>query len=1225
MSFWNFVLPRPYTAPRLSAWRRAIAGMLVAVIAIFTIFVAELRATEFLVNTTSQSTQLEPSVATLTGGGFVIAWAGASDPNNFINTIEIRAQRYNASGVKQDTEFQVNTIIINSQSAPSVAALSGGGFVITWVDNSFFPDYPTGTAIRAQRYDASGGAQGVEFLVNSTTTTNHQVQPSAAGLTGGGFIITWRDRSQSPDDPSGDAIRAQRYNASGVAQSTSFLVNTITAGHQGTPGVAALSGGGFVIAWDDQSAGGQGSGTDIRAQRYDASGVKQGAEFLVNSITTSTQNTPSVGALSDGGFVIAWDDRSTHFSTDIRAQRFNAAGAPQGSEFLVNTITTIDQENSSISGFTGGGFVIAWNDNSLSYVDTSSYAVRAQRYDATGGAQGTEFLVNTITEFSQMRPSVAALAGDSFIIAWDDGSRSPDNPENTAIRADIFGLPAPDMYVAAMEVGIFDGDATPSVANDTDFGSELLAGGSNANTFTITNSGSAVLNFTDTPNVTIGDTNPGDFILTSDANTSVAGGGGTTTFTITFDPGTVGLRTATISIANNDSDENPYNFSIQGTGVNTPPTGAVVITGIATQEQTLTADTSSIADADGLGPFSFQWRRNGTPIAGATNATLLLTQADVGSTIDVVVSYTDGGGTNESLTSAATSPVANVDDAPTGEVLITGTATQGQTLTADASAVADVDGLGPFSFQWRRGGADIAGAIASTYELTQADVGSTIDVVVSFTDGGGTVESVTSAPTSIVQAIPQFILSVTTTGPGSGTLSSNPAGIDCGADCEEPYDTGTSVTLSHAAGVDSIFTAWSGNCSGTGACVLTMDQARSVSARFELIAPGPTILFSSVLPSARSGSTGAAPDAPGRSRPQALGDPITVFASVINAGASVAQSCRITIPADSPVTLSYQETDAANAPVGLADEAFDLIPTQLRSFILAFTPVSVSAGVDVFPDVVCDNANVGAIPGVNTVFLSIADKEVPDILSIGATSSGDGIINIPAGGTGFMTISATNIGAGDENGSANATVSVSVDTGAAALPLGLQICETDIASACITPLGSTPVDTIIGSGPNFFAIFLTDQSTNGVALDPANARAFVRFKNQAGTNFSVTSAAVTVPDATADAPIAGVGDLPVGRWAVMVRKTTGIRHAQVPGTLYVWPDGTAKLRSGKKTMALDLFVTNDNTKAGAFTGLEANGTIAGKFTPDHSLFMVDQRKDHRLDIWGVHDTRGVEE
>ena len=182
--------------------------------------------------------------------------------------------------------------------------------------------------------------------------------------------------------------------------------------------------------------------------------------------------------------------------------------------------------------------------------------------------------------------------------------------------------------------------------------------------------------------------------------------------------------------------------------VNDAPTGAVSITGTVAEDQTLTADTSSINDLDGLGAFGYQWLRNGVAIGGATAGTYTLGDADVGTQISVQVSYIDGYGTAESLTSAQTAAVTNVNDVPTGVPTISGMPTEDQTLTADTSGIADADGLGAFSYQWLRNGVAIGGATAGTYTLGDADVGTQISVQVSYTDGHGTAEALTSAQTA---------------------------------------------------------------------------------------------------------------------------------------------------------------------------------------------------------------------------------------------------------------------------------------------------------------------------------------------------------------------------------------------------------------------------------------------------------------------------------------------
>ncbi len=200
------------------------------------------------------------------------------------------------------------------------------------------------------------------------------------------------------------------------------------------------------------------------------------------------------------------------------------------------------------------------------------------------------------------------------------------------------------------------------------------------------------------------------------------------------------------------------------TAVNDAPTGVPLITGTVTEDQTLTADTSGLGDADGLGTFRYQWLRNGVAIGGATGSTYTLGDADVGTQISVAVSYTDGQGTSESVTSVPTAPVLNVNDAPTGVPLITGTVTEDQTLTADTSGLGDADGLGTFRYQWLRNGVAIGGATGSTYTLGDADVGTQISVAVSYTDGQGTSESVTSVPTAPVLNVNDAPLLVTNSG-----------------------------------------------------------------------------------------------------------------------------------------------------------------------------------------------------------------------------------------------------------------------------------------------------------------------------------------------------------------------------------------------------------------------------------------------------------------------------
>ncbi|HUR89407.1 MAG TPA: NF038122 family metalloprotease [Ramlibacter sp.] len=232
---------------------------------------------------------------------------------------------------------------------------------------------------------------------------------------------------------------------------------------------------------------------------------------------------------------------------------------------------------------------------------------------------------------------------------------------------------------------------------------------------------------------------------------------------------------------------------------NTPPTGVVAITGTIAQGQQIAADTSAVADADGIGTFSYQWLRDGNPINLATSVSYTLAQIDVGTQVSVRVTYTDSGGHDETLTSDPTASVVNVNDLPSGAVTISGTPISGQTLTANAGSVADGDGLGAFTYQWYAGGNAIGGANASTFKLTPVQAGMTITVSVSYTDGFNAHESVTSAATAVV-----------TVPPGINVTGTSASETINGADGND--------SLNGAAGNDTITAAWGNDTlvGGTG-------------------------------------------------------------------------------------------------------------------------------------------------------------------------------------------------------------------------------------------------------------------------------------------------------------------------------------------------------------------------------------------------------------------------
>ena len=193
---------------------------------------------------------------------------------------------------------------------------------------------------------------------------------------------------------------------------------------------------------------------------------------------------------------------------------------------------------------------------------------------------------------------------------------------------------------------------------------------------------------------------------------------------------------------------------------NNKATGTVTISGTEAIGSTLSGTVSNVSDRDGLPgivEYTYQWLRNGRPIAGATFETYAIAPADVGSRLSLRVFFRDDEYTVEFLTSAQTGFIpARVSNTATGDVTVTGTAEVGQTLTGTAVNVMDDDGIAnvSYTYQWLRDGQPIPGATARTYVVELPDIGSKLRFRVRFNDDIGFAESLLSEETATVPSGP---------------------------------------------------------------------------------------------------------------------------------------------------------------------------------------------------------------------------------------------------------------------------------------------------------------------------------------------------------------------------------------------------------------------------------------------------------------------------------------
>ncbi len=373
------------------------------------------KGAETLVNTETSGAQGSNSVAALSTGGFIVTWVDDSMLSADNSEGAIKAQRFDADGNKVGGEFLVNTAVVGFQGQPKAAALDGGRFVVTWTNlNGDDADGPD-SGIKGQVFNADGSKSGGEFLINSATF-EIQLAPAVTALAGGGFVVSWSDFSGMGGDP-GLGVKLQIFDQAGAKVGGELLANTVTAGSQTSSTVTALASGGFAVAWVGPNV--------VKCQVFDALGAKVGAEQQVNMTAISAPLTPSMTALGSG-FVVVWShggDAGDADGFDVTAQLFDAAGAKIGGEFSVNTSTAGDQRVPEVRTLPDGHFLVTWQGPGATGPGIDLYG---QFFTAAGAKAGGEFVINGVTSADQVGARIAILPSGDIVITWADNSGAGD-------------------------------------------------------------------------------------------------------------------------------------------------------------------------------------------------------------------------------------------------------------------------------------------------------------------------------------------------------------------------------------------------------------------------------------------------------------------------------------------------------------------------------------------------------------------------------------------------------------------------------------------------------------------------------------------------------------------------------------------------------------------------------------------------------------------------------
>jgi hypothetical protein len=396
---------------------------------------------EYSVGGAFAGNQVQPSIALGPNGGLVVCEDNAADPSG----LGIHARRLDAALSPVGDLFRVNQSLAGDQACPRVALLSDGGAVVVWEGELPGPK----KGVRGQRnvyarfLAADGAFQTDEILVNLPAfALNHRIttnwtlirnnkarprtqrireivnnreefnlNPGVVTLTDGSVVVVYSSSRKMSVKSFGlsETLRWDYKRSLFVTNRTRVPVN---------------------LAFDYMS--------DIYAQRFSATGVKLGDEFVVNGMRDFNQRNASVAALSNGGFVVCWinevpsiestvsasNNVVTHRGghVDVFARVFGSDGTPSGAEFRVSTASW-PSGGPVIAGSSDGGFTVAWVQRDS--VKANGLDIWFRSFEASATAAGDPARANDQLHGDQFAPAITTI-GNRHLLVWSsmgqDGS-----------------------------------------------------------------------------------------------------------------------------------------------------------------------------------------------------------------------------------------------------------------------------------------------------------------------------------------------------------------------------------------------------------------------------------------------------------------------------------------------------------------------------------------------------------------------------------------------------------------------------------------------------------------------------------------------------------------------------------------------------------------------------------------------------------------------------------
>lgn len=288
-------------------------------------------------------------VTGIDGGGFVVAFTNASSAGDSC------FERFDAAGVLQQTTiWDAN----NDAEGNQAIVRTAGGFVI--VESDQFDDLVENDGIWASSFDLNGNTVNSFAHPNDDAKTGLQTDPSVAALTGGQIVASWVDYNDQTIK-----FRILDSALSPLTASIIFDDEAFASGvPEVPPQVVGLANGNFMVVWHEslEPDSADQSGYAVRGMIYSATGTPQSGLFLINSLRTGDQTSPDIVALPDGGFFVSWTSLPSGINADIKGLQFDVGGIRVGAEITINTSTSGIDLDPHLTVLTDGRIAVVWNE-----------------------------------------------------------------------------------------------------------------------------------------------------------------------------------------------------------------------------------------------------------------------------------------------------------------------------------------------------------------------------------------------------------------------------------------------------------------------------------------------------------------------------------------------------------------------------------------------------------------------------------------------------------------------------------------------------------------------------------------------------------------------------------------------------------------------------------------------------------------------------------------------